>query len=1220
MYSRSTDTDALIAAIAKMPAEWGLTPCKGKANQWTGWNKERLDRAELIEAIRTQKNAEGKHTAWTGVSIVTGPLSGGIMAVDFDGSLAYKKYCELSGGASYPTTKRWTSGKPGHFQILLSVPPEKWEGLVAAKYFILESSYRLELGYSPNCLAEALQIEVADVDRWETGTTSPIPPAIAKKLAELYGCNTSELCQKLEFRWNECSTLPPSIHPDTGKPYIWKNDGEIAECPDFILDLMRETPAVELPKTPTAKNTTYIDGNQSITYDKSLVDIYESDILPRLKTEDFYGNWSALTPVGRDKKELRGLCPLHSEDSGSFFVNIQEKTFHCFGCGAGGGPVQFLHQIKGGSGSPTGKEFAEVVRELAGKVGVQLPEFQPRAQNLKSNTHKTNSQLPVSNILKHPANYVPEPAPAEEIISAVDDLLAEELTPAQQIVSSLTAAKRAGVPDKVLREILTERQAEQELDWSLIQSRENFQRLYQIEKTLINLHEYFPQSLAKALLTKAESDRVDPVRILQSMLPVVGATLGARIAIEVKKGVRDKDSWKEYPIFYCADIGPPSSGKSATQNTIIEPLQEMQDAEQERADEALIEWAQLADVWKSMSKEEKAEKAESDENPRIYHEKYCTPRKWLFDQGSAQALTKRIAEQEAQHGCLLMQDELSGFFESFDQFTAGKGNQRQFILNAWNKPLRGGVDRVDLEASYFFRSQTLSITGTIQPDVARRVFNVATDADGMVSRFLPAIATLPRNFAKWSNVQVDIYDTMKGTIEKLRELPECLLTMPPATKEIYIKHWESIRQLYEINLHSNPAYAFWLGKQNSYVARFAIVLHCLENLGGGELPTRVTPETMHKAVRLSQFYCSQFLLLQSKSAQQQPLEGLLLDILKFIQQSGGQISTRDLCRSRFQAVAVEGKKLTSSTAGKLLKEIAAAGFGTFDEVRNKKIFTLNDQLSSTVMNCHKVYDSSKSSDSKALGESCHKMTEVYVSENFDFPMAPPPEALIDESVLKPVENSENLGDIQSCHFMTVEAVTQSPQPLESYDSSMTVHDSYDSSTLNEDETELLEYLQKAVAENDAYFAQQVRGILTEVCKAGAADRKKVWGALGDAEQKKFTQLLAVEIPAEVGHILEAMQQILGSSDDPNEIDHLYRVFAPELIDRTIVLLRPADKNTILHWIAIRDLAAELLEAVFDGAVCDLAAAHPAELVELAIARLEFLKEWDAVDEIRDALS
>ncbi|MEZ2241763.1 DUF3987 domain-containing protein [Microcoleus sp.] len=1101
----------LADAIAQMPPDWALTPCVGKQNVWPQWSSQKLDRDTLIEAVRSQTNHEGKRCKWTGISVITGPLSDGLMAIDFDGPTAFDKYLEFSGGEGLPETPRWTSGRDGHFQILLDVVPEKWEGLKPQK------------------------IELPNGD-------------------------------KLELRWNQCSTLPPSIHPDTKKPYYWeKSDCAIAACPDFILDLMRESPAVTLPEKPIEKSTIYIGE------EKSLVDILENQILPHLDAEKFYGNWVALKKSGRN---LKGLCPFHDEKTPSFSVTADTKLFKCFGCGVGGGPVQFLHQIKGGTSSPTGKEFVEVVRELAHKVGVQMPDFQPKSQNPKSNSQN----LKPNNLLKHPATYAPEPEPATEIIKYADNLLEEELTPTNQIIGAIAAAKRAGLSPKDFREILSLRQDEQDLDWALIESRENFQRLYQIEKTQINLHEIFPPALAKALLSKAESDRVDPVRILQSLLPVVGTTLGGRIGIELKKGYTVKDSHIEYPIFFTADIGHPSTGKSATQGTLVEPLQEMQDAEQERLDEALIELVQLEDAWKSMPKEQKAEKAESDENPRIYQEKYCKPKKWLLDEASAQALTKRIAEQESKHGCLLLQDELAGLFESFDQFTGGKGGQRQFILKAWNKPLRGSVDRVDLNASFFFRSQTLSLTGTIQPDVARKIFNVASDPDGMLSRFLPAIASIPDNFAQRPTVRVNVYDAIKSVIENLQRLPETLLTLPPATSEIFWSYWENLRSAQNANFDSNPAYSYFLGKQISYVGRFAIVIHCLENLAATELPSDVSAETMRKAMRLSQFYCSQFLLLQSKSAQQQPLEGLLLDILKFIRQSGGQISTRDLCRSRFQRIAVEGKKMTTATAAKLLREIAAAGFGSFEEAGNKKIFTLNSGLSSTVINCHQVDDSSKPSHSKDSDIDCHQMTKVYVSENFEPRVSPPSEHLIDGSVLNSVENSKNLEDIQFCHLMTVEAQTQSPQALEFDDSLMTVDDSDDSSTLNVDEIELLEMLQAVVAKKDAEFAKDVRGILKDVCDAGAADRKKVWEALGDASQKIFTELLAAESP---------------------------EVTEPDSLEVTI-----------------QKITDGLVAALDDGpaAVVSYAAQFLSENVERAIALLESLKDWDAVEEIRDALS
>jgi hypothetical protein len=63
---------------------------------------------------------------------------------------------------------------------------------------------------------------------------------------------------------------------------------------------------------------------------------------------------------------------------------------------------------------------------------------------------------------------------------------------------------------------------------------------------------------------------------------------------------------------------------------------------------------------------------------------------------------------------------------------------------------------------------------------------------------------------------------------------------------------------------------------------------------------------------------------------------------------------------------------------------------------------------------------------------------------------------------------------------------------------MTVDDSDDSSLLNEDEIEVLEFLHKALADQDSYFGQQVRDILRETCDSGAADHKKVAPGMPDA--------------------------------------------------------------------------------------------------------------------------
>jgi len=62
---------------------------------------------------------------------------------------------------------------------------------------------------------------------------------------------------------------------------------------------------------------------------------------------------------------LKGLCPFHSEKTPSFTVTPEKQIFHCFGCGAGGGVIQFVMQIESCS-------FAEAVRLLAEEANIPV--------------------------------------------------------------------------------------------------------------------------------------------------------------------------------------------------------------------------------------------------------------------------------------------------------------------------------------------------------------------------------------------------------------------------------------------------------------------------------------------------------------------------------------------------------------------------------------------------------------------------------------------------------------------------------------------------------------------------------------------------------------------------------------------------------------------------------------------------------------------------------
>ena len=62
-----------------------------------------------------------------------------------------------------------------------------------------------------------------------------------------------------------------------------------------------------------------------------------------------------------------GLCPFHSEKTPSFSVSPDRQSYHCFGCGKGGGVIGFIMEIENLS-------FPEAVEFLAKRANMKLPE------------------------------------------------------------------------------------------------------------------------------------------------------------------------------------------------------------------------------------------------------------------------------------------------------------------------------------------------------------------------------------------------------------------------------------------------------------------------------------------------------------------------------------------------------------------------------------------------------------------------------------------------------------------------------------------------------------------------------------------------------------------------------------------------------------------------------------------------------------------------------
>lgn len=71
---------------------------------------------------------------------------------------------------------------------------------------------------------------------------------------------------------------------------------------------------------------------------------------------------------------LKANCPFHSEKSPSFFVNQQLQRYRCFGCGETGDVFNFLEKYEG-------MTFAESLKYLADRAGIELNDFKPSADD-----------------------------------------------------------------------------------------------------------------------------------------------------------------------------------------------------------------------------------------------------------------------------------------------------------------------------------------------------------------------------------------------------------------------------------------------------------------------------------------------------------------------------------------------------------------------------------------------------------------------------------------------------------------------------------------------------------------------------------------------------------------------------------------------------------------------------------------------------------------------
>jgi Protein of unknown function (DUF3987) len=195
-------------------------------------------------------------------------------------------------------------------------------------------------------------------------------------------------------------------------------------------------------------------------------------------------------------------------------------------------------------------------------------------------------------------------------------------------------------------------------------------------------------------------------------------------------------------------------------------------------------------------------------------------------------------------GVVIPIDELSGFFNGFNQYrSGGKGSDRQKYLSAYN----GGAIKVNRKSGnrVSLTQTSISLTGTIQPGVLRRQMSDLDEVDGFWARFI----WIPLPLTEMPPPGEGVHHDLSGL---LRRLYEGLESLVPQTYrfdrrgQALWRDWHSFCEKQKVNEPNSPLRAIY-PKSKERAARIALVAHCINAVVEGQVPDQVIPSDLLEA-------------------------------------------------------------------------------------------------------------------------------------------------------------------------------------------------------------------------------------------------------------------------------------------------------------------------------------------------------------------------------------
>lgn len=357
-----------------------------------------------------------------------------------------------------------------------------------------------------------------------------------------------------------------------------------------------------------------------------------------------------------------------------------------------------------------------------------------------------------------------------------------------------------------------------------------------------------PEAFADYVLDSAYRAGVDSTQVALNCYVTCASLLRCGIALNMQHDSGAGRVWRERPILWGAVIGLASTGKGPALEIAIDKLREIAARLRKKDEDAWKEYDRKAKTHERAMQSYYAEAAKNPNVP-VPEAPEKPPRERLWTDDATKEVVAKLLTENPRGKLVIIKDELSGWFGSFDAYGNGKSDKDRPDWLTFYESKERYIDRAGPGASYHVESWGGCILGGIQPEVLQRVA-AKLGPDGMLQRFM-IVTNRPKS--RPPKVAAN-----HAAIRQWNDLCENLAAMEPRGNPIVLS--DAAMDFMEqcaawINNATSaglpPGLDAALGKWEGLIGRLAITSHCIADAArGSKTPSPVVElETMQQVWR-----------------------------------------------------------------------------------------------------------------------------------------------------------------------------------------------------------------------------------------------------------------------------------------------------------------------------------------------------------------------------------